>query len=107
MTLRDQDDEVVDAELVEDGELVRAAPAARPLVDAHTVLMPDEEIPTSDDPRTTYTERTDLERSPPRSRTAHTRCRNDEVPLAQVRRGHGPLGRAGQRPAPAPGRSGA
>ncbi|MFE9993489.1 tyrosine-type recombinase/integrase [Streptomyces avermitilis] len=49
--------EIVDAELVEDGELVRAAPAARPLVDAHTVLMPGEEIPTSDDPRTTYTER--------------------------------------------------
>lgn len=38
-------------------KLVRAAPAARPLVDAHTVLMPGEEIPTSDDPRTTYTER--------------------------------------------------
>ncbi|WP_331763604.1 tyrosine-type recombinase/integrase (plasmid) [Streptomyces hirsutus] len=57
MTLHDQNDEIVDAELVEDGELVRAAPAARPLVDAHTVLMPGEEIPTSDDPRTTYTER--------------------------------------------------
>ncbi|OVZ99563.1 hypothetical protein B9W64_37865 [Streptomyces sp. CS159] len=57
MSLRDQDEEIVDAELVEDGELVRAAPAARPLVDAHTVLMPGEEIPTSDDPRTTYTER--------------------------------------------------
>ncbi|MGW0767752.1 hypothetical protein [Streptomyces sp. NPDC002676] len=57
MTLHDQDDKIVDAELVEDGELVRAAPAARPLVDAHTVLMPGEEIPTSDEPRTTYTER--------------------------------------------------
>ncbi|MFG2512648.1 tyrosine-type recombinase/integrase [Streptomyces sp. NPDC048584] len=56
MNLRDQD-EIVDAELVEDGELVRAAPAVRPLVDEHTVLMPGEEIPTSDDPRTTYTER--------------------------------------------------
>ncbi|MER7720722.1 tyrosine-type recombinase/integrase [Streptomyces flaveolus] len=57
MTLHDQNEEIVDAELVEDGELVRAAPAARPLVDAHTVLMPGEDIPTSDDPRTTYTER--------------------------------------------------
>ncbi|MFD6593535.1 tyrosine-type recombinase/integrase [Streptomyces coelicoflavus] len=57
MTLYDQDEEIVDAELVEDGELVRAAPTARPLIDAHTVLMPGEEIPTSDDPRTTYTER--------------------------------------------------
>ncbi|MEU3199638.1 tyrosine-type recombinase/integrase [Streptomyces sp. NPDC006996] len=56
MSLRDQD-EIVDAELVEDGRLVRAAPAARPLVNEHTVLMPGEEIPTSDDPRTTYTER--------------------------------------------------
>lgn len=59
MILRDQDadEEIVDAELVEDGELVPAAPAARPLVDEHTVLMPGESIPTSDDPRTTYTER--------------------------------------------------
>ncbi|MGW4022393.1 hypothetical protein [Streptomyces sp. NPDC005009] len=56
MSLRDQD-EIVDAELVEDGELVPATPAARPLVDAHTVLMPGEDIPTSDDPGTTYTER--------------------------------------------------
>ncbi|MFJ2765597.1 hypothetical protein [Streptomyces prasinus] len=50
-------EEIVDAELVEDGELVRAAPAAQPLVDAHTVLMPGEDIPTSDDPGTAYTER--------------------------------------------------
>ncbi|MFF0110757.1 site-specific integrase [Streptomyces hirsutus] len=59
MSLLDQDvnEEIVGAELVEAGELVRAAPAARPLVDAHTVLMPGEGIPTSDDPRTTYTER--------------------------------------------------
>ncbi|OWA18425.1 hypothetical protein B9W68_05805 [Streptomyces sp. CS227] len=57
MTQQDQDGEIVDAELVEDGGLVRAAPAARPLVDAHTVLMPGEEVPTSDDPRTTYTDR--------------------------------------------------
>lgn len=49
--------EIVDAELVEDGELVPAAPAPRPLVDAHTVLMPGESIPTSDDPGTAYTER--------------------------------------------------
>lgn len=46
-----------DAELVEDGELVRAAPAPRPLVDEHTVLRPGASIPTSDDPGTTYTER--------------------------------------------------
>ncbi|MFF4543664.1 tyrosine-type recombinase/integrase [Streptomyces sp. NPDC001406] len=57
MSLRDQD-EIVDAELVEDGELLPyAEPAGRPLVDAHTVLMPGEEIPTSTDPGTTYTER--------------------------------------------------
>ncbi|GGR52292.1 tyrosine-type recombinase/integrase [Streptomyces griseomycini] len=57
MTVRAEDDEVVDAEFVEDGELVRAAPAPRPLVDEHTVLRPGESIPTSDDPGTTYTER--------------------------------------------------
>ncbi|MEV6121090.1 hypothetical protein AB0M23_11260 [Streptomyces sp. NPDC052077] len=57
MNIYAADEEIVDAELVEDGELVRAAPAARPLVDAHTVLMPGERVPTSDDPRTTYTER--------------------------------------------------
>ncbi len=57
MSPRDLDEEIVDAELVEDGELVRAAPAVRLLVDAHTVLMPGEAIPTSDDPRTRYTER--------------------------------------------------
>ncbi|MGA5191548.1 hypothetical protein ACPCSL_34020, partial [Streptomyces griseoincarnatus] len=51
------EEETVDAELVEDAELGRTVPAARPLVDAHTVLMPGEEIPTSEDPRTTYTER--------------------------------------------------
>ncbi|MFI6142434.1 tyrosine-type recombinase/integrase [Streptomyces griseus] len=38
------DTEILDAELVKDGELVHAAPVARPLVDAHTVLMPGEEI---------------------------------------------------------------
>ncbi|MFC9534425.1 tyrosine-type recombinase/integrase [Streptomyces sp. NPDC056975] len=52
-----QDDEVVDAELVEDGELVRAGSPVHPLVDLHTVLMPGEKIPTSDDPRVTYTKR--------------------------------------------------
>jgi integrase len=57
MSIDAADEEIVDAELVEDGELVHAASAAHPLVDAHTVLMPGEEIPTSDDPRTTYTER--------------------------------------------------
>lgn len=57
MTVRAEDEEVVDAELVEDGELVRAAPVPRPLVDEHTVLRPGESIPTSDDPGTTYTER--------------------------------------------------
>ncbi|MDH6449616.1 site-specific recombinase XerD [Streptomyces sp. SAI-119] len=56
MDLRDEG-EIIGAELVEDGELVPAATAARPLVDEHTVLMPGESIPTSDDPRTTYTER--------------------------------------------------
>ncbi|MFE4050597.1 hypothetical protein [Streptomyces sp. YIM B13518] len=57
MSIDAADEEIVDAELVEDGELVHAASAARPLVDAHTVLMPGEEVPTSGDPRTTYTER--------------------------------------------------
>ncbi|WP_330324557.1 hypothetical protein [Streptomyces pseudovenezuelae] len=56
MNLRDEG-ETVDAERVEDGELVPAVPAPCPLVDAHTVLMPGEDIPTSDDPRTTYTGR--------------------------------------------------
>lgn len=57
MSVDAAEEETVDAELVEDAELGRAVPAARPLVDAHTVLMPGEEIPTSEDPRTTYTER--------------------------------------------------
>ncbi|MFH9576356.1 tyrosine-type recombinase/integrase [Streptomyces sp. NPDC017454] len=58
MSLRGQTDEIVDAELVEDGELVPVAPAAGlPLVDQHTVLMPGEAIPTTGDPRTTYTDR--------------------------------------------------
>ncbi|MGA5798755.1 hypothetical protein ACPC27_30025 [Streptomyces cellulosae] len=49
---------IVDAELVEGGELVPVAPAAGlPLVDQHTVLMPGEAIPTTGDPRTTYTDR--------------------------------------------------
>jgi integrase len=52
------DEEILDAELVEDGELVRAAgPAPRLLVDMHTMLMPGEAIPTSDDPGTRYTDR--------------------------------------------------
>ncbi|MGW2550080.1 hypothetical protein [Streptomyces sp. NPDC001635] len=60
MSSRDQggvDEEVVDAELVEDGELVPAGkPAGRPLVDQHTVLRPGQGIPTADDgPQ--YTER--------------------------------------------------
>ncbi|MDH6629411.1 site-specific recombinase XerD [Streptomyces sp. LBL] len=57
MSVDAADEEIVDAEIVEDGELVRAAPAPRPLVNEHTVLMPGESIPTSEDPRTTYTER--------------------------------------------------
>ncbi|MFJ3620463.1 tyrosine-type recombinase/integrase [Streptomyces iakyrus] len=57
MSVDAAEEETVDAELVEDAELGRTVPAARPLVDAHTVLMPGEEIPTSEDPRTTYTER--------------------------------------------------
>ncbi|MFF7838819.1 tyrosine-type recombinase/integrase [Streptomyces ossamyceticus] len=57
MSVDASDQEIIEAEFVEDGELVPAAPAVRPLVDAHTVLMPGEDIPTSDDPVTTYTER--------------------------------------------------
>ncbi|MBZ6253571.1 tyrosine-type recombinase/integrase [Streptomyces olivaceus] len=57
MTLHDEDEEIVDAELVEDGELVRAAPAPRLLIDRHTVLRPGEDIPTSDNPGQRYTER--------------------------------------------------
>ncbi|MEU3282747.1 hypothetical protein [Streptomyces antibioticus] len=57
MSVDAADEEIVHAEIVEDGELVSDALCARPLVDEHTVLMPGEEIPTSDDPRTTYTER--------------------------------------------------
>ncbi|MFI6020579.1 hypothetical protein ACIBCP_23430 [Streptomyces sp. NPDC051287] len=56
MSLRNAD-EVLDAELVVDGELVPARSVGRPLVDQHTVLMPDEKIPTSEDPGTTYTAR--------------------------------------------------
>ncbi|MFF4409765.1 integrase [Streptomyces sp. NPDC001404] len=53
--------EVVDAELVED-ENPPIAPAARPLVDRHTILLPGEAVPTeADAPR--YT-RADLEVSP-------------------------------------------
>lgn len=66
-------DEVVDAELVEDGEVlpaVREAPGdvlaagagGRPLVDQHTVLMPGEALPTAQD-APVYTER-DLYVSP-------------------------------------------
>jgi hypothetical protein len=58
-----EDEEIIDAELVDDGELVRAGPTVRPLVDMHTVLMPGEKIPTSDDPGVTYTKR-DLDLSP-------------------------------------------
>ncbi|MFG2795797.1 MULTISPECIES: tyrosine-type recombinase/integrase [Streptomyces] len=58
MSVDAADEEIVDAELVEDGELVPVdEPAGRPLVDQHTVLLPGEHIPTSDDPGTTYTER--------------------------------------------------
>ncbi|GHA70662.1 hypothetical protein GCM10010372_82290 [Streptomyces tauricus] len=57
MSLRETD-EILDAELVGEGELVPLPEeAGRPLVGAHTVLFPGEEIPTSHDPRTTYTER--------------------------------------------------
>ncbi|MEE1764366.1 tyrosine-type recombinase/integrase [Streptomyces sp. SP18BB07] len=57
MSVDAADEEFVEAELVEDGELVRATPAPRLLVNQHTALMPGEAIPTSDNPRTTYTER--------------------------------------------------
>lgn len=51
-------EEIVDAELVEDGQLEPfVASAGRPLVDAHTVLRAGQPIPTTDDPTTEYTER--------------------------------------------------
>ncbi|MEU6756014.1 tyrosine-type recombinase/integrase [Streptomyces sp. NPDC046685] len=56
MSLDASEEEIVDAELVEDGELL-PAPAARPLVDLHTVLRPGEAIPTTADPGPRYTER--------------------------------------------------
>jgi integrase len=56
--VRDELD-VVDAELVDDDHLpavTRSAPALRPVVDRHTILMPGEVLPTAaDSPR--YTER--------------------------------------------------
>ncbi|MZE74670.1 hypothetical protein [Streptomyces sp. SID5789] len=39
MTIDAADEEIVDAEVVEGGELARAAPNARPLVNAYSVLM--------------------------------------------------------------------
>ncbi|MFJ6722225.1 tyrosine-type recombinase/integrase [Streptomyces sp. NPDC091259] len=56
MSLREADDEVVDAELVEDGELLPAL-GARPLVNQHTVLRPGQAIPTTADRGPGYTER--------------------------------------------------
>ncbi|MEU1592797.1 tyrosine-type recombinase/integrase [Streptomyces sp. NPDC005708] len=54
----DEDDELVDAELVEGGELVRVGqPVGRPLVDQHTVLRPGQAIPTTEDDGPQYTER--------------------------------------------------
>ncbi|MFG2774988.1 hypothetical protein [Streptomyces sp. NPDC048350] len=49
MSLRELDDEIVDAELVDDGELVVVAPTAAPrlLVDHDTVLYPGQELPTA------------------------------------------------------------
>lgn len=52
-------DEVVDAELIDDGHLPAAiapAPVARPLVDRHTILVPGQSVPTAAD-QPTYTER--------------------------------------------------
>ncbi|MEV6165795.1 tyrosine-type recombinase/integrase [Streptomyces sp. NPDC052052] len=57
--MTERDVEVVDAELVDDGHLpavVEPRPAARPLVDRHTILMPGEGLPTEAD-APTYTER--------------------------------------------------
>ncbi|TXS35188.1 tyrosine-type recombinase/integrase, partial [Streptomyces sp. t39] len=57
--MSENDQEVVDAELVDDDHLpalTRPAPPARPAVDRHTVLYPGQNLPTEDDaPR--YTER--------------------------------------------------
>ncbi|MEU6987295.1 hypothetical protein ABZ946_28315 [Streptomyces sp. NPDC046324] len=49
MSLRELDDEIVDAELVDDGELVVVAPTPAPrlLVDHDTVLYPGQELPTA------------------------------------------------------------
>src|SRR6478609_539558 len=50
--------EIVDAELVEDGEVMPAvAPHVRLRIDQHTVLRPGQPIPTADDPVQQYTER--------------------------------------------------
>lgn len=57
--MSDIPDEVVDAELVDDERLpavTQPAPAARPLVDRHTILVPGEALPTEAD-QPTYTER--------------------------------------------------
>lgn len=56
---REQTVEVVDAELVEDGELVPVVPtpAGRPIVDQHTVLRPGQAIPTDADRGPNYTDR--------------------------------------------------
>ncbi|MER6109327.1 tyrosine-type recombinase/integrase [Streptomyces hirsutus] len=63
MTLQDQDEEIVDAELVEDGELALVdEPAPRLLVDRNTVLFPGQKLPTTAD-RPKYTKR-DLDLSP-------------------------------------------
>ncbi|RZU28275.1 phage integrase family protein [Streptomyces sp. BK022] len=53
------DEEIVTAEIVDDGGALAVIeePAPRPLVDAHTVLFPGEEIPTTDTPGVTYSER--------------------------------------------------
>ncbi|MGW3627803.1 tyrosine-type recombinase/integrase [Streptomyces sp. NPDC000880] len=57
LSLRDQV-EIVDAELVEEGELVPVdVPSGRPLVDQHTVLRPGQEIPTTADRGPSYSDR--------------------------------------------------
>ncbi|MFB7403355.1 tyrosine-type recombinase/integrase [Streptomyces rubiginosohelvolus] len=52
----DAADKVIDAELVEEGELEPAESPVRLLVDQHTVLRPGQPIPTTADPVQRYTE---------------------------------------------------
>ncbi|MFJ4084905.1 tyrosine-type recombinase/integrase [Streptomyces iakyrus] len=57
MSVHDED-EIVDAELVDDGGLVLVEePPAEPLVDFNTVLFPGQDVPTTEDRGPRYTER--------------------------------------------------